>query len=68
MPWYRKFNDTRYCPKVNGKARPILDADGVPVKGENNKQQALDCWHEMTMPEKAPTKGLDNPLLPSGTR
>src|SRR5215475_5811111 len=62
MPWYRKFNDTWYCPKVNGRARPILDADGVPVKGEDSKERALACWHGMTVRDRAATRGLDNPL------
>jgi hypothetical protein len=62
MPWYRKFNDTWYAPKVKGNARPILDADGQPVRGEGNREQAMACWHEMVARAKAPTKGLDNPL------
>jgi hypothetical protein len=33
--WYRKFNDTWYMPKVNGKAPPVLDADGVPIKDKD---------------------------------
>ena len=60
VPWYRKFNDTWSMPKVNGKARPILDADGVPIKGKDNREQALSCWHEIVAREKAHTKGRDN--------
>jgi hypothetical protein len=41
MPWHRKFNDPWYCLKVNGKAQPILDADGMPVKGKDNPVERL---------------------------
>ena len=61
MLWYRGFNDTWYRPKVGGKAVAILDADGNPVKGRDNKDNAYSLWHETTVREKAPTKGLDNP-------
>src|SRR5262245_10896156 len=61
-PWYRAFNDTWYLPKINGKARPILDASGLPVKGKENRERAFDVWHQMVIREQAPTRGLDNPL------
>lgn len=62
-PWYRSFTDTWYMPKVDGsKAKPILDADGYPVKGRENKEKAFALWHETVERDRAPTKGLDNPL------
>ncbi len=51
----------RVCPKVNGRAQPIVDADGAPVKGEANREKALALWHERVARERAPTNGLDNP-------
>jgi integrase len=49
-------------PKVNGKARPLLDAEGMSIKGKDNREQALACWHEIVAREKAIIRGLDNPL------
>src|SRR5262249_31178728 len=62
-PWYRKWNDTWHTPKVNGKTQPILDKDGLPVKGKEKKDKAFAFWHEMVIGHKAETGGLDNKLL-----
>ena len=62
QPWYRKFNDAWYFPKVNGNARPIVDANGCPVKGKDNENKALEIWHQAVVREHAPDRGLDNPL------
>ncbi|HEY7308563.1 MAG TPA: hypothetical protein VH643_04275 [Gemmataceae bacterium] len=40
-------------PKVNGKAQPVLDADGMPIKGKDNREQALACRYEIVAREKA---------------
>lgn len=61
-PWYRSFNDTWYTPKVGGLAKPVLDAAGCPVKGNDNRDKALTIWHETVVRGQAPTRGLDNPL------
>jgi integrase len=63
LPWYRKFNDTWYMPKVGNKANPIVDAKGNPVKGKNNKDLAYTLWSQMLAKSDASTKGLDNPLV-----
>jgi integrase len=61
-PWYRSFNDTWYFPKIDGQARPILDPEGMPVKGKDNREKAYDIWHQAVARDQSPTKGLDNPL------
>jgi hypothetical protein len=63
LPWYRKFNDTWYMPKIDGHAKPILDAEGQPVKGQENRDRAYALWAEMVARKNAATKGLDNPLV-----
>jgi integrase len=47
---------------VGGKASPIVDAEGQPVKGEGNRKKAFTVWQETVAREKAATRGLDNPL------
>jgi integrase len=49
-------------PKMGGKANPIVDAEGNPVKGPKNRDKAFAVWQETTAREKAGTLGLDNPL------
>jgi hypothetical protein len=61
-PWYRKFNDTWYMPRISGKANPIVDADGLPVKGKDNREKAMAVWHQVVVRQQAPARGLDNPL------
>src|SRR5262249_23747146 len=52
LPWHR--------PKVAGKARPILDANGRPVKSRGNRDQAFALWSERMARRGDPGKGLAN--------
>jgi hypothetical protein len=40
-------------PKVNGRAKAILDSEGNPVKGPENRDEAYRIWGETLSRAKA---------------
>lgn len=59
MPWYRKARD-QWCVTIDDKITTLLDAEGHPVTGIDNRAGAERAWHELHALARVPDAGEDN--------